>query len=203
MFRTWLKDLPSGVTERDFLERTNELQKQYLPSIRLLPGVAELVTHISHTPNVHLAIASSSSSASFSLKTKHLSKFMSSFPPGNIILGDDPRLPAGTAKPAPEIYHLALQTVNRSLEKATLQRDSPIQSRECLVFEDSVSGVQAGLAAGMRVLWCPHIELYDQYFAARPFAGAERVTLVRSLEKFEPEELDDFHSGRWLDAIGH
>ena len=195
MFRTWLKDLPSGVTERDFLERTDVLQKQYLPSARLLPGVAELVTQLSHTPNVHLAIASSSSSASFSLKTKHLSRLMSSFPQSNIILGDDPRLPAGVAKPAPDIYHLALQTVNSNLEKATRQRESPILPRECLVFEDSVSGVQAGLAAGMRVLWCPHIELYDQYYAARQFAGAERVTLVRSLEDFRPEDLNGFDSG--------
>ena len=192
MFRTWLKDLPSGVTERDFLERTDVLQKQYLPSARLLPGVAELVTRLSHTPNVHLAIASSSSSASFSLKTKHLAEFMSNFPQRSIILGDDPRLPAGAAKPAPDIYHLALQTVNSDLEQATLQRQSPVQPQECLVFEDSISGVQAGLAAGMRVLWCPHIELYDQYYAARPFAGTERVTLARSLEDVRPEDLDGF-----------
>lgn len=30
---------------------------------------------------------------------------------------------------------------------------------ECLVFEDSVGGVEAGRGAGMRVCWCPQVGL--------------------------------------------
>ena len=38
-----------------------------------------------------------------------------------------------------------------------------IEPEECLVFEDSVTGVEAGRRAGMRAIWCPHSELLKEY----------------------------------------
>lgn len=37
-----------------------------------------------------------------------------------------------------------------------------IERKECLVFEDSVPGVEAGRRAGMRVVWCPHPGLLEE-----------------------------------------
>lgn len=40
--------------------------------------------------------------------------------------------------------------------------EKEITPDECLVFEDSVPGVEAGRRAGMRVVWCPHPELLKE-----------------------------------------
>ncbi len=87
------------------------------------------------------------------------------------ILGDDPRIPPGRGKPAPDIFLLALKSINDSL----VSRGEPeIKPEECLVFEDSVPGVEAGLRAGMQVVWCPHPGLL------REFRGRELDVLTGS-----------------------
>lgn len=75
-------------------------------------------------------------------------------------MGDDTRIQPGRGKPAPDIYLLALKTINDSLSKSGHQ---VIKPGECLVFEDSVPGVEAGRRAGMQVVWCPHPELLIEY----------------------------------------
>jgi pseudouridine 5'-phosphatase len=47
-----------------------------------------------------------------------------------------------------------------------------IRPEECLVFEDSVPGVEAGRRAGMRVIWVPHRGL------AGEFRGKEQEVLA-------------------------
>ena len=47
-----------------------------------------------------------------------------------------------------------------------------VAPRECLVFEDSTLGVEAGRRAGMRVAWVPHPELRTEY------KGREREVLA-------------------------
>ncbi len=76
------------------------------------------------------------------------------------MLGDDARIPPGKGKPAPDIYLLALETINSGLRK---KGKKEIKREECLVFEDSVPGVEAGRRAGMRVVWCPHPKLLKEY----------------------------------------
>lgn len=38
-----------------------------------------------------------------------------------------------------------------------------MKPEECLVFEDSVPGIEAGRRAGMRVVWVPHPGLAGEY----------------------------------------
>ena len=76
------------------------------------------------------------------------------------MLGDDPRIGAGRGKPAPDIYLLALSTINQKLRR---EDQKEIEPQECLVFEDSVPGVESGRRAGMQVIWCPHPGLLNQY----------------------------------------
>ena len=55
-------------------------------------------------------------------------------------------------KPMPVIFLIALERINDGL----MSGESAVKPEECLVFEDSVAGVEAGRRAGMRVCWVPH-----------------------------------------------
>jgi pseudouridine-5'-monophosphatase len=83
-----------------------------------------------------------------------------------IVLGDDPAVQKG--KPAPDIFIIA----------AKRMRAEPDQ---CLVFEDSPSGVQAACAAGMSLVAVPAVRM-DR----KNFADANQI--LRSLTEFEPEQ---------------
>lgn len=72
-----------------------------------------------------------------------------------VVCGDDPRV--GARKPAPDIF-------------LTAARELRADPKDCVVIEDSPAGVQAGLAAGMRVIAMPHPAV-----GAEACAGAHRV----------------------------
>lgn len=75
------------------------------------------------------------------------------------MFGEDVTKAGKSGKPAPDIFLLALQRINDSL---SLDREKElIKPEECLVFEDSIAGVEAGRRAGMRVVWVPHPGLLE------------------------------------------
>lgn len=58
----------------------------------------------------------------------------------------------------PDVFLLALERINNSLGRSG---EREVRPEECLVFEDSVAGVEAGRRAGMRVCWVPHLGLRE------------------------------------------
>ena len=163
LFHEWAQ-LP--VSHEEFRAKQAALERVHFPSTKPLPGVEALLSNLSRTANsdapVHIALATSSMGTKFHLKTAHLSDLFSVFPSSRIIVGDDPRIGAGRGKPLPDIYLLALETINQELrEQGNGERE--ITPEECLVFEDSVPGIEAGRRAGMRVIWCPHEGLLQEY----------------------------------------
>ena len=126
---------------------------------RLLPGVSTLLTKLSvqSDPTVHLAIASSSTRAAFHTKTSHLPVIATSVRLENCTFGDDPEVGDARKKPEPDIFLIALAKINMSLSTG----EKAIRPEECLVFEDSIAGVEAGRRAGMRVIWVPHVGLRE------------------------------------------
>jgi pseudouridine-5'-monophosphatase len=145
------------------------LQRKLFPSCQPLPGVETLLTNLTTAKTakgdkVHIALATSSHAINFKLKTEHLEDLFSAFDPHRRVLGDDPRIPKGRGKPAPDIYLLALQTINSSLKDG----EKEILPGECLVFEDSVLGIESGRRAGMRCVWVPHAELHIEYVEPSP-----------------------------------
>ena len=103
------------------------------------------------------------------------------------------RLQQGRSKPAPDIYLLALESLN--LEAGSER--SPILPKECLVFEDSVAGVEAGRRAGMRVVWVPHPDLAFEYQSRQKDVLAGRTGLFKTADDWKPGEVDD----GWAESI--
>ncbi|KAI7256057.1 putative haloacid-halidohydrolase, partial [Hortaea werneckii] len=168
IFQEWAQ-LP--ISNEELMRRISELQREVFPGCKALPGVEALLASLSQArvvvgrkensesegeeEKMEIALATSSHKANYDLKTRHLQPLMSVFPAPNRILGDDPRIPPGRGKPAPDIYLLALETIN-ARRRAQQPDSDEITPGECLVFEDSVPGIEAGRRAGMQVVWVPH-----------------------------------------------
>ncbi|KAF2691344.1 HAD-like protein [Lentithecium fluviatile CBS 122367] len=157
IFHAWAQ-LPIPLEQ--FFKEQLELQRELFPKTKPLPGVLQLLESLRER-GIKMALATSSHKGNFHLKSRHLPEiFMEYFKDEHKVLGDDPRIPAGRGKPAPDIYLLALSTLNKTLEE---QGETLIQPEECLVFEDSVPGVESGRRAGMQAVWCPHPGLLTEY----------------------------------------
>lgn len=157
VFMQWAQ-LP--ITNEEYAAQQLKGQEGIFSSAQLLPGVAELLQTLDRL-QIPIALATSSDQRRFTLKTTHLQKEFSVFKPEHRVVGDDKRITPGRGKPCPDIYLLALKTLN----DARLARGDTdlIKPEECLVFEDAVLGVEAGRRAGMQVVWCPHPKLYEIY----------------------------------------
>lgn len=157
------------------------------PSAQPLPGVPDLLADLK-VAGIHIALATSSHAINFKLKTSHLQSLFSYFPLHNRVLGDDPRIPKGRGKPAPDIYLLALETINKDIRE---RKEKEITPEECLVFEDSVPGVEAGRRAGMRVIWCPHPELLKIYKGRQKEVLAGLSGMSNGFDEEVDEALDE------------
>lgn len=160
-----------------FYAEVAKIQRQLFPTSAPLPGVEKLLADL-HNAGVQIALATSSHEVNFKLKSSHLEELFQLFPQERRILGDDVRIPKGHGKPAPDIYLLALEVVNATLAPG----EEKIKPEECLVFEDSVPGVEAGRRAGMRVIWCPHPELFQEFKELQAEVLAGRVDAEGSAE---------------------
>jgi pseudouridine-5'-monophosphatase len=151
------------------------------------------------------ALATSSLRPKFILKTSHLESLFSIFPTSQKILGDNPRIPAGRGKPAPDIFLVALSAINANLPPSI----TPIQPSECLVFEDAVPGVEAARRAGMQVVWVPApglAELYrgreEEVLAGKTgegdmLLGTNELGSVGDGWGFQIKSLEEFDWSRW------
>ncbi|KAK8128888.1 hypothetical protein PG984_009996 [Apiospora sp. TS-2023a] len=191
IFSEWAK-LP--VSNAEYQAEVAALQQEHFPTTQPLPGVVKLLADLGRTrywdtsaaaaakeekkkQRVHIALATSSHANNFRIKTTHLTDLFSVFPTDRRVLGDDKRIGTGRGKPLPDIYHLALSTINASLAPG----EKPITPEECLVFEDSVPGVESGRRAGMRVVWVPHPMLKKEY------AGREAEVLAGRMNEAADE----------------
>ncbi|PSN72868.1 HAD-like protein [Corynespora cassiicola Philippines] len=148
------------ISKEQFSAEQSTLQREQFPSAKPLPGVPELLEELRRR-GVHMALATSSHARNFALKTSHMKDlFDTYFASEHQVLGDDARIKPGRGKPAPDIYLLALETLNATLRA---KGEKEILPEECLVFEDSVPGVEAGRRAGMQAVWVPHPELLTEY----------------------------------------
>lgn len=187
------------ITNGEYRKEVSEHQKVLFAGAKPLPGVEELLKKLGSTKaweekkteggpqRVHIALATSSSSGTFKTKTAELVEMFEVFEQHRRVLGDDVRIAAGRGKPLPDIYLLALQTINDSLPDG----EKPITPDECLIFEDSVTGVEAGRRAGMRVIWCPQAVLIKAYAGREAEVLAARCGTAGDVDMHQIGEIGD------------
>ncbi|KAL8725501.1 MAG: hypothetical protein Q9166_007321 [cf. Caloplaca sp. 2 TL-2023] len=145
-----------------------------------LPGVLALIQKLSAAhPPIHLAMASSTTRPFFATKTSHLPSLTSHFSIDRCLFSDDEDMKTKKGKPAGDIFLLAMERINASLAAG----DQKLKPEECLVFEDSIAGIAAGRAAGMRVCWVPHEGLREVC------RGLEKDVLAGKMEEVEERLL--------------
>lgn len=197
IFSDWAQ-LP--ITKEEYATELAVFQRQLFGTAKPLPGVPQLLKDLDATKTagppagdaakphtVHIALATSSHRGNFDLKTTHLQDLFSVFPEERRVKGDDERLLPGRGKPLPDIFLLALKTINDTLPAG----EKPITPEECLVFEDSVPGVEAGRRAGMRVIWCPHPLLKKEVAGREPEILAGRTGEAGAVDMHQVGEIDD------------
>ena len=89
----------------------------------------------------------------------------------------------------PDVFLLALGRVNGDGRARLGGEEGEVRPEECLVFEDSVAGVEAGRRAGMRVCWVPHRGLREVW------RGREGRVLEGKSEEEEGANEEDVNSG--------
>ncbi len=120
-----------GFTDRDIERIAKEKQAEYrrITTPSLLPGAQEMMAKL-HAMGVDMAVATSTSRKNLehSLKSTGIDRYVRTF-----VTGDD----VSRAKPDPEIFLKAAEVLGKS-------------PSDCIVFEDSLNGVMAVRAAGMK-----------------------------------------------------
>ena len=151
------------MTAEEYLVERNRLLYPLYGTAKVLPGTVELIQHFAHH-NIPQAIASSSSRRHFEMKTVNHQQWLKLV--SSTTLGDDPEIEKG--KPAPDIFLLAAKRLN-------------VEPQHCLVFEDSIAGIEAAIAAGMSVVAIP-----DPVFERQLFKNADLV--LDSMTEFKPQD---------------
>jgi pseudouridine-5'-monophosphatase len=190
-FQEWAQ-LP--IPRAQLKEEITEQQKLLYPDCKPLPGAQNLLFTLKSAHNVngdkiHIALATGTDTPRFEMKTTNpeTKNMFDVFDANRRVLADDPKLEKGRIKPAPDIFLLALKRINESLATG----EKPIEQHECLVFEDSAPGVEAGRRAKMRVIWVPHAVLAAEYLGREQVVLSGRAGLIKIGDKHELGEIND------------
>lgn len=125
--------------EQRIIERKVELFRKYEATSKppLFPGVVDFVKKAGKRYRLAIASGGRREQILFALHDTPIEKAFSV-----MVSADDTTV----GKPDPQIYQLTLKLLNKQTAE-----EPAIRPEECLVIEDSIAGIQAALAAGMKV----------------------------------------------------
>lgn len=155
-----IKDYDLPITPEQFTEEIMPMYREKWLLAQALPGANRLIKHL-HSKKVPFALASNSMTKNVEAKVSHQPGWSKYF---SIVLGSDQ---VKSGKPSPDIF---LEAANRMGVNAAC----------CLVIEDSLTGVKAGKAAGMKVVAVPSLPSESDNFSV-----ADMV--LHSLLELQPE----------------
>ncbi|ORZ39012.1 HAD-like domain-containing protein [Catenaria anguillulae PL171] len=155
------------MTAAEYLAERNRMHEELFPQCTPLPGVLRLVTHLRNV-GMPMRVCTSSHRKPFLLKSQNNQHLFKLFD-GHITTGDDPSIKHG--KPAPDLFLVGHEELGRPKDEVPT----------AVVFEDAISGVQAGLNAGMNVVWVRDPRMHREVeLEAKCFA------VIESMEEFDP-----------------
>lgn len=197
VFHDWAK-VP--IDRKQFGRELSEEMKKHFINCEPMPGAEKLLSVLSHAQSssggakIGLALASTTKTDTYHLKMSRSEtrRLLENFEDDKRILGDDSRVAEGRSKPAPDIELVALNEIRKSSSEY-----KDLQPNECLVFEDSVVGVEAGRRAGMRVVWVPHPHVAAELKNVQREVLAARTGTSRLGDEWQLGELDD----GWAESI--
>ncbi|KAH6785487.1 hypothetical protein C2S51_037942 [Perilla frutescens var. frutescens] len=163
-------DLP--LTPEEFVQEILPMYQGTWLLAKPLPGANRLMGHL-HKHGVPFALASNSLRRNIEGKISHHDGWKERF---TMILGSDQ---VKSGKPAPDIFQEAAKGMG-------------MESSCCLVIEDSIVGVKAGKAAGMKVVAVPSLQNESDSYSIAD-------SILHSLLEFQPEQwgLPQFED--WVD----
>lgn len=137
--------------EKDKHELLDKKNKDYLTLVYklnendVLDGVINLIEWLK-SEKIKIALGSASKNAKLILELTGIFHYFDYIVDGNMV---------AKAKPAPDVFLTGAELLG-------------LEPTECLVFEDASSGVQAALAAGMKVIGVGEYDLLHQATAVTP-----------------------------------
>lgn len=146
-----LERLSIPLSPDEFLAARAPILEALLASSPTMRGAEHFVRSL-QADGVPMAVATSSERRLFDIKTRPHA-FFDAFQA--VVCGDDPRVAA--KKPAPDIFLAAAADLGAAPSR-------------CVVIEDSPAGVEAALAAGMRVIALP-----DPAMSTAHYRSAHRI----------------------------
>lgn len=160
-----INELNLPLTVEEFIVETRKIFDKLFLQSKVMPGVEKLLRHL-HKHKIPMGLATSSSKEMYNLKVKNHHDLFELFT-YKTWGSSDPDVKRG--KPYPDIFFVA----------AAKFSDKP-SSDKCLVFEDSINGVKAAVAAGMQVVMVPDPRLNRKL-------ASEATLILSSMEDFRPE----------------
>ncbi|KAJ6249504.1 2-deoxyglucose-6-phosphate phosphatase 2 [Anaeramoeba flamelloides] len=157
-----LKTHPMDLTLEEFMKEKSRMLFEVFPTCPEMPGAIQLIRHF-HKAGIPIVVASGSSTKSLKCKVENREWFKTCFG-DKWVSGDHVQ----KSKPDPEGFLIAASKIG-------------VKPENCLVFEDSPSGVQAAKNAGMKVI---QINTIQEIIENSPKSDS----LLNSLEEFVPEE---------------
>ena len=169
--RFLIKHYQINLTFEKYTEIKDNYIKERIDKCKAMEGAEQLTRNLKHKYGFKMAIATSSfKNAADSKLSIHKKWIDSDF--DCIITGEDKRIKSG--KPSPDIFILAAS----SLEK---------RPEECIIFEDAVNGVQAGLNSGAGiVIGLPVDEMTKNAMLNLPHdENKTKLIILNSLKDFD------------------
>jgi pseudouridine-5'-monophosphatase len=124
------------LTPEEFLKKRNMITAELFKECPFIDGAKEITHKFKHELNFKVALATSSTKYNFDLKTFNKKEWLKEDFDA-IVIGEDKRIKNG--KPAPDIFILAA-------------KDIGLEPKDCIIFEDSIGGMKAGISSGARIV---------------------------------------------------